>query len=112
MRRNTRRVRARMLMLAGALLASYPLVSGLVAWQGPPPQTPPRPMINQPTEAALRGFKWRSIGPAGQGARIDDFAVDEKNPSTFYIGFAVSGLWKTVNNGTTFTPLMDELDAH
>jgi hypothetical protein len=66
-------------------------------------------MINQPTEPALRGFRWRSIGPAGQGARIDDFAVDEKNPSTFYIGFAVSGLWKTVNNGTTFEPLFDEI---
>ncbi len=112
MRRNGRRLRVRMLWLAGVVLASYPLVARLTAWQGPPPQAPARAMINLPTEPALRGFRWRSIGPAGQGARIDDFAVDEKNPSTYYIGFAVSGLWKTVNNGTTFEPLMDEMNAH
>jgi hypothetical protein len=40
-----------------------------------------------------------------EAAGYDDFAVDEKNPSTYYIGYAVSGLWKTVNNGTTFTPI-------
>ena len=79
-----------------------PWSSQLVAWQGPQQQAAPRPTINLPTDPALRGFRWRSIGPVGQGARIDDFAVDEKNPSTFYIGYAVAGIWKTVNNGTTF----------
>ena len=67
----------------------------------------PRPMINAPTDPALQGFRWRDIGPVGQGGRIDDFAVDEKNPSTYYIGFAVSGVWKTMNNGTTFEPIFD-----
>jgi len=98
-----------MLLLAGLALVTYPLVAQLAALQGPPPQAAARPMINLPTEPALRGFKWRSIGPAGQGARIDDLAVDEKNPSTFYIGYAVSGLWKTTNNGTTFTSIFDEI---
>ena len=58
-------------------------------------------MINQPDNPALRGFRWRSIGPTGQGGRVDDFAVDEKNPSTWYIGYAVGGVYKTVNNGTS-----------
>src|SRR5439155_13326002 len=49
---------------------------------------PPAPMINLPDNPALTGFRWRSVGPIGQGGRVDDFAVDEKNPSTFYIGFA------------------------
>ena len=68
-------------------------------------------MINQPDNPLLRGFRWRSIGPAGQAGRVDDFAVDEKNPSTFYVGFAVGGVWKTVNNGTTFTPIFDTYGA-
>src|ERR1043165_9867123 len=73
--------------------------------------TPAKPDINQPDNPALRGFRWRNIGPTGQGGRVDDFAVDEKNPSTFYIGFAVGGVVKTVNNGTTFESIFDTYGA-
>src|SRR5579871_5189475 len=70
-------------------------------------QQTPTASINEPDDPLLRGFRWRSIGPVGQGGRVDDFAVDEKNPSTFYIGFALGGVWKTVNNGTTFESIFD-----
>jgi photosystem II stability/assembly factor-like uncharacterized protein len=76
--------------------------------QGNNPTEAPRPMINQPDNPELRGFRWRSIGPVGQGGRVDDFAVDEKNPSTFYIGFAVGGVQKTTNNGVTFEPIFTD----
>ena len=111
MRRSARTVRGRILFLAGLLLASYPLVADLPAFQGGQGGQGggPRPVINKPTEPVLQGFRFREIGPTGQGGRIDDIAVDEKNPSTYYIGYAVSGLWKTINNGTTFTPLFDEI---
>ncbi len=66
-----------------------------------------RPLVNVPDDPRLREFRWRSIGPAGQAGRVDDIAVDEKNPSTFYIGFATSGIWKTSNNGTTFEPIFE-----
>ncbi len=68
-------------------------------------------MANTPDHPLLQGFRWRPIGPISQGARIDDLAVDESNPSTYYIGYAVSGLWKTTNNGTTYEPVFDEV-AH
>ncbi len=70
------------------------------------PPAPP-PATNQSDDPLLKTFKWRSIGPASMGGRIDDFAVVEGNPSTFYIGFATGGIFKTVNNGTTFTPIFD-----
>src|SRR5262245_22839390 len=76
-----------------------------------PANAPPAPLINTPDNPLLRGFRWRSIGPASQGARIDDIAVDEKNPTTYYIGYAVSGVKKTVNNGTTFEPVFDTYGA-
>jgi photosystem II stability/assembly factor-like uncharacterized protein len=75
--------------------------------QQPPAPAAPAPLINEPSNPLLRGFKWRSIGPVAQGVRVDDFAVDEKNPSTYYIGYAVSGIVKTTNNGTTFEPIFD-----
>ena len=62
----------------------------------------------RPEETALKNLKWRSIGPANMGGRIDDVAVVEGNPSTFYIGAATGGVWKTTNAGTTFHPLFDE----
>src|SRR6516162_9297425 len=53
-------------------------------------------------EAVLRNLQWRSIGPAIMGGRIDDFAVVESRPNTFYVGAATGGVWTTTNNGTTF----------
>jgi photosystem II stability/assembly factor-like uncharacterized protein len=69
--------------------------------------TPPPP-INASTDPLLRNFVWRSIGPANIGGRVDDIAVVESNPSTIYVGFATGGVWKTTNNGTTWTPIFDE----
>src|ERR1051325_436164 len=74
-------------------------------------QQPAAPLvdpIHKTTDPILKNFTWRSIGPANMGGRIDDIAVVETAPSTYYVGFATGGLWKTVNNGTTFTPVFDE----
>ena len=98
----------RLLVWAGiavTLLAGRGL---LAQGQGQGQQAPEPPPINQSTDPLLKNFVWRAIGPASMGGRIDDIAVDEKNPSTFYLGFAGGGLWKTTNNGTTFTPIFDE----
>src|SRR6266571_1089530 len=62
----------------------------------------------RPEETALKNMQWRSIGPAIMGGRIDDFAVVEGNASTFYVGAATGGVWKTTNNGTTFEPIFDD----
>jgi len=73
-----------------------------------PPQAPPAaPPINESTDPVLKMFRWRSIGPASMGGRIDDIAVVESNPSTYYVGYATGGIFKTVNNGTTFTPVFE-----
>jgi photosystem II stability/assembly factor-like uncharacterized protein len=49
----------------------------------------------------------RPLGPANMGGRIVDVAVAEGRPSTLYVASATGGLWKTVNNGTTWTPVFD-----
>jgi photosystem II stability/assembly factor-like uncharacterized protein len=62
---------------------------------------------NKLDETFLKNLQFRSLGPAIMGGRIDDIAVVENNPSTFYVGAATGGLWKTTNNGTTFDPIFD-----
>ncbi len=78
-------------------------VSGLA--QGIAPVSAPQ--INISTNPLLKAFRWRSIGPASMGGRIDDIAVVESNPFIYYLGFATGGVWKTTNNGTTFEPIFD-----
>ncbi len=59
-------------------------------------------------ESFLEDLKWRCIGPANMGGRIDDIAVVESNPHIIYVGTASGGLWKTINNGVTWEPIFDK----
>jgi len=70
------------------------------------PAAPPAAAAAEPDPFA--GLAFRNIGPATMGGRIDDLAVLESNPAVFYVGTATGGLWKTVNNGTTWEVLFDD----
>jgi hypothetical protein len=41
--------------------------------------------------------------------RINCIAFHPTNPNTFFVGVAQGGVWKTTNNGATWTPLTDNL---
>jgi photosystem II stability/assembly factor-like uncharacterized protein len=56
----------------------------------------------QAARAPFDSLRFRSIGPASMSGRVSDLAVYEANPSIYYVGTAHGGVWKTVNNGTTF----------
>jgi hypothetical protein len=60
----------------------------------------------------LAGLRFRSIGPAAMSGRFVDLAVYEAAPHVFYAASATGGLWKTVNGGTTFTPLFEREGTH
>src|SRR6476620_4948134 len=55
-----------------------------------------------PGSSPFESLHFRPIGPASMSGRISDLAVYESNPAIFYVGTAHGGVWKTVNNGTTF----------
>jgi len=102
------RLRALLVCLAGVLA----LTVGPALAQGRGGQAaPPAPPINPTDDPVLKAFTWRSIGPASMGGRIDDIEAVESNPSIIYVGFATGGLWKTVNNGTTWTPIFQTYDV-
>lgn len=69
-------------------------------------------VLNAPTHPLLSPFRWRSIGPVGQGGRVDDIEVDPSDTRVFFVGFATGGLFKTTNNGTTFKPVFDTYETH
>jgi photosystem II stability/assembly factor-like uncharacterized protein len=54
------------------------------------------------------GLKLRGIGPATTSGRIADFAVETANPARYYVAVASGGVWKTVDAGTTYTPVFDK----
>jgi photosystem II stability/assembly factor-like uncharacterized protein len=65
--------------------------------------------LAQPSyETALKNLKFRSIGPATMGGRLDDIAVVESDPRIIYIGAAAGGLFKTVNGGITWQALFED----
>lgn len=111
MRRNLRSMRSfSVLWLAFCLVFANLAALAQGGQGGPgggPPAAPAKPPINQSDDPLLKNFTWRSIGPASMAGRIDDFAVVENHPSTYYVAFATGGLWKTINNGTTFEPIFD-----
>jgi photosystem II stability/assembly factor-like uncharacterized protein len=65
-------------------------------------------MINRSANPLLANFRFRSIGPASMGGRIDDIAVYEKDPRIIWLGYAVGGVFKSVNGGTSFVPVFEK----
>lgn len=61
---------------------------------------------------SLAGLKFRGIGPAVTGGRVRDLAVNPNDHSEFYIGVGHGSLWKTTNNGVTFSPVFDNQNAY
>ena len=61
-----------------------------------------------PIATEFEKLHFRSIGPAVMSGRISDVAVFEAKPATYYVGTAHGGVWKTISNGTMFTPLLQD----
>lgn len=60
----------------------------------------------------IANLRLRNIGPANMSGRVVDIAVVESDPHTFYVASATGGLWKTMDNGVTFTPLFQDQSVH
>jgi len=49
-----------------------------------------------------RELEWTAIGPENIGGRITDLAYDINEPSTIYVAAASGGIYKTINNGSSW----------
>ena len=83
-----------------AIFSLLIFISGIMVGQG------------EEKENVFSSLKYRNLGPFRAGAWISDIAVPEsdllKYKKTFYVAARNGGVWKTVNNGTTYFPIFDK----
>ncbi|MDT0607610.1 WD40/YVTN/BNR-like repeat-containing protein [Croceitalea rosinachiae] len=60
------------------------------------------------TSSPFDGLKLRSIGPAFMSGRIADIAIHPYNENIWYVAVGSGGVWKTMNSGTTWTPIFEK----
>ncbi|MCW5947340.1 MAG: hypothetical protein KIT74_09965 [Fimbriimonadales bacterium] len=63
--------------------------------------------LSAQNDSLLSYLRFRSVGPAVVGGRVIDIEAHTAQPTTVYVAAASGGLWKTTNNGTTWTPIFD-----
>lgn len=57
--------------------------------------------------STVKNLPFKNVGPSIMSGRVTAIAVNPQNPIEFYVGYATGGVWYTNNNGTTFTPILD-----
>lgn len=62
--------------------------------------------------ASFADLKFRNIGPALMSGRIADIAIHPTNENCWYVAVGSGGVWKTINAGTTWTPVFDKQSSY
>jgi photosystem II stability/assembly factor-like uncharacterized protein len=104
------------------------ITSSALAAQEPPPAAAPTPAPAAPADPAAADattapktspfaaslvdeLPWRHLGPANPMGRMTDLAVHPGRQSTWFVGTAGGGLWKTDNAGTTWSCVSQKLGS-
>ncbi|NND51528.1 MAG: glycosyl hydrolase [Flavobacteriaceae bacterium] len=97
------------------LAASFLIASQLFAQQPASPASEIMDALQQKNKMAqnslVKNVPFENIGPSIMSGRVTDLAVNPDDPTEFYVAYASGGLWHTINNGTTFTPVLDSSDT-
>ncbi|SDS34771.1 Uncharacterized protein SAMN04515667_1971 [Formosa sp. Hel1_31_208] len=63
-------------------------------------------------ENPFNSLELRSIGPAFMSGRIADIVIHPNNENIWYVAVGSGGVWKTINSGTTWTPIFDKESSY
>ncbi len=61
-------------------------------------------------QSMLNKVSFRNVGPSIMSGRVVDVEVNPVDPTEMYVAYATGGLWHSVNNGQSFTPVFDSTD--
>ena len=56
-------------------------------------------------------INWQLVGPVNIGGRITDIEIPIDQASTYFVGTASGGIFKTTNSGTNWTPIFDNVGS-
>jgi photosystem II stability/assembly factor-like uncharacterized protein len=63
---------------------------------------------NLEESSLVKNVPFENIGPTVMSGRVVDVAVDENDPTHFFVAYASGGLWYSNNNGISFEPLFQQ----
>ncbi len=69
----------------------------------------PAPAVDY--SAAISSLRFREIGPATMGGRVNDIEVPSQDTRIIYAATASGGIFKSINGGTSWTPIFDKEDV-
>ena len=98
------------LLITSAIVAQTP-TAAVTPTATPVPAATPTPTPDPMASGVFSGLRFRSIGPAVTSGRVIAFAVDPNDRTKYYVAVASGGVWKTVNAGTTWTPVFENEGA-
>jgi photosystem II stability/assembly factor-like uncharacterized protein len=58
--------------------------------------------------ATVAGLRWRNVGNANFMGRLSDVVGIPGPSKTLFVAAAAGGIWKSMNNGTTWRPVFDD----
>ena len=56
-------------------------------------------------------LRWRNVGPVNMSGRVADVEGIPGDPRIVWVGAASGGVWKSVDGGLTFDPVMDDQEV-
>ena len=64
-------------------------------------------MEQMASSSPFKNLEFKNIGPTVMSGRVVDVDVNPTDPTEMLVAYASGGLWHSNNNGTSFTPIMD-----
>jgi len=112
----------RVLRYSGVFLISFFLTAGLLVHPSAPSRNQEEGKPTDPAQrhawfkqhtamkdaSIFRHLSWRNLGPDIISGRCTDIDVPKADKHTIYTASASGGVWKTVNSGVTWYPIMED----
>ena len=63
--------------------------------------------LSMEADSPFGGLSWRNVGPESQSGRVMTIAAPEGKPNQIYVGFATGGLFRTEDEGQSWTSVWE-----